>query len=356
MGLFDKAVGNFNKRGEETVRQIDYDLPEEEVVPAPKSPKVPRAPRPKLGDLLPARDKRKDYLVESDTPAFALEELEESPIPPLSSSWEKGVPPIAHKPQESVVSSAEGIKDVLDVLKIPGTFVIPSDVLMPEDFPTIQFDVQFPKGYDIGQVEFFVERSESSIATYVRMLEERNEHVAKLATTGDRLQVDLQNLKYDSQIAAGIGIMPTSDNDELERDNIELKLQVARLRDELKNKSSAPDLSSRERELYEELRNRYSILQRERDDLEQTNLDLKTQLAHLDEEKDDPEWMNGETTAGALPSFSFGDDESEKPTAADELPALELDLKDSAFSFGDDATGEITLPTDDELSKLLKGK
>jgi len=433
MGLLDKATGGltnrFQRGSEETVRMVDYDaVPvDEPVAKEPKAPKVARekTPRPKLGDLLPARGaKDKKTLVPDELEIDEEPEPYETPVftPPVDTAFDLDdeEPNFYQKQQErydenkpsggnvfdelpeksngskgkkeEVVYDEAKIRDVLEVLKIPTTFVIPPDVLMPDDFPTIDFDLQVPQGYDIGQVEFFVERADSTVQEYLRLLEQRNEHVAKLATTVDRLQVDLQNLKYDSQIAAGIGIMPTSDNDELERENMELKLQVKRLEDQIKAKTRTPDLSSKERELYENLRNQYSIIQRERDELEQQVVDLRTQIAALEEDADDPSWMAGSQVEGlpgfdldapmpdlgmpsgieimdggslpepvlpdlalpsALPDFSDNDDEDEELALPDFSGNSSFDVSEEKFSESSFEGNDNE--DDDELDKLMKG-
>lgn len=339
MGFLDKATGGFSGRlkrsGEETVRTVDYDLEPEQEQQEPRKPKPEKAPRKRLSELLPKPGTKKPseqelepsddepqdseelelaYKIATDT-AFEIDEdqpfyQEEAPKPNSTQKKKKAA--------EELVYDEEKIKDVLEILRIPATFMIPSDVLMPEDFKRVEFDLQIPQGYDIGQVEFFVERAESSIREYIELLEKRNEHVALLATTVDRLQVDLENLKFDSQIAAGIGIMPTSDNDELEKDNLELKMQVKKLEDALRAKTTSPELTSKERELYENVRNEFSILKREYDALEQDNRELRLQLAHMEEQQDDPIWMGGSQVASGA--------EKPEPQKHDSLPPLSPEL------------------------------
>ena len=445
MGLLDKAgglTGRFKGAGEETVRVVDYDKAppkekREKVKAAPKE-KIERVPRKKLSELLPKKGSKDVSDAElDDLPEYAEEEEdlplaykvatdtafdidEEPPVFGASDDDEEdfgNFEDLPEAPEERGSAKDEieydevKIKDVLEVLKIPSTYVIAADVLMPEDFKAIEFDLQVPQGYDIGQVEFFVEKAESSIAEYLSLLEERNSHIAKLATTVDRLQVDLENLKFDSQIAAGIGIMPTSDNDELERDNLELRLQVKRLEDKLKAKTTMPDLSSKERELYEDLRNQYSILEREKAALEQENSDLRVEIARMEEEQDDPSWMAGSQVGDhsfdveediplegpggieymderprvekptpalpdELPDFGFGNDEDDYEIPEDEgLPDFSMELPaveetparpaptNSSFDLPDEfevdskaaTSSEYDDDDDDELSKLMKG-
>lgn len=355
MGLFDKAAERFKRSGEETIRIVDYDaLPEEEEVEAPKpaAPKRVRAPKPKLGDLL-TKPKAKaadasdlDDLSQDDSDdgkfpiiedtAFTLDEDEPNFYEQAQSAWEeqeKNRPPTFEPLPEKGRGRKKGkaqeleydeqkIADVLEVLRIPATFAIHADVLMPEDFPSIDFDLQMPQGYDIGQVEFFVERSEATVREYMKLLEKRNEHIALLATTIDRLQVDLQNLKYDNQIAAGIGIMPTSDNDDLERENVELKLRIKKLEDDLRARSKDPVLTSEEREMYEGLRDQYSVLQRDNNDLREQIQTLKTKLAQVEEAADDPTWMPDLSRLDSVVDDDDTEDAFELPSVLPEPPAV----------------------------------
>lgn len=355
MGLFDKAADRFKRSGEETIRIVDYDaLPEnEQPEPEMKAPREPKrkTPRPKLGDLIPKgkvkatqSDELPDELedisledamqfpmvedtvfeLDDDEPNFyeqtqaAWDEQEKSSSSAFDSLVDKGRKGRKGK-KNDVEYNEEKIADVLEVLKIPATFAIHSDVLMPDDFSGIDFDLQMPQGYDIGQVEFFVERSEASIREYMRLLETRNEHIALLATTIDRLSVDLQNLKYDNQIATGIGIMPTSDNDDLERENVELKLKIKRLEDEIKAKAKIPVLTSEEREIYEALRDQYSMLQRDNADLREQVATLKTKIAQAEENAEDATWT---PDLSRLDSFVDDDDPEsfELPSTLPEPP------------------------------------
>lgn len=400
MGLFDKAADKFKRSGEETIRMVDYDaLPEDEEVAGSglpqrdRKPKIERAPRPKLADLLPQR-KGKDlapldddsldelsderypiiedtaFAIDDDEPNFYEEqqagwEADEARRKPAMEPQDKNSRWSKRKKEELTPEDEQKIADVLEVLNIPATFSIPSDMLMPSDFEDIDFDLQMPQGYDIGQVEFFVERSESSAREYLRLLELRNEHIALLATTIDRLQVDLQNLKYDSQIAAGIGIMPTSDNDELERENMELRVKIKRLEGELKERESEPVLTSEERTLYEHLRDENSMLQREKEDLEEQVLTLKTKLAQIEENADDDDWPVGNTSQNddfELPAVLPDSPMVKRPQSGASLPDLSPSTSvDKTINESDESSVEQPMSLssqldddDDELDKLMK--
>lgn len=394
MGLLDKASRGFSRAGEETVRVVDYDSvpvdekeskePRERKVKAPREPKAPKERR-KLGigaaakGLLPHRDEEDeieeptgpDALDQEGPNGFEDDELlsmatssstelpEASPrkLPAASTAFEidDDEPNFYEEKQKQWEGKAGGknaidelvpeigaIQDVLDVLKIPATFTIREDILMPDDFDNIEFDIQVPQGYDIGQVQFFQERAEATVKEYLRLLELRNEHIAKLATTVDRLQVDANNLKYDNQIAAGIGIIPTSDSVDIENENMELKLQLQKLKDAQKT-----TINSDERKVYEDMRNQLSLLTRENEDLKEKNYELRTILAQYDESGDEmvtaPSLETDHDSAEII--FQTMDDD-------DELPQMNASGSYELPDLGDSAMPGFTDP--DEVAKAMQ--
>lgn len=362
MGLLDKASRGFTRSGEETVRVVDYDsVPEEDEVETPekqrKSPRAPRETKPprerkrlNLGaaakSLLPEKRALTEVPPEFDddellnmattptpmatapvkqfvTPntAFEIEDDEPNFYQEKQKQWEGKTSPIS----EDLLPKDGAIQDVLDVLKIPATFTIRDEVLMPGDFDSIEFDVQVPQGYDVGQVQFFVERAESSIQEYMKLLESRNEHIAKLATTIDRLQVDANNLKYDSQIAAGIGIIPTSESVDIENENMELKLQLQKFKDGQKT-----TINSDERKIYEEMRNELSKVLRDNEDLAEKNYELKNLIAQYEENADEMVTAPSEYTDHESADLVFNSIDNEEslpsmPAIDDELPELSIE-------------------------------
>lgn len=168
------------------------------------------------------------------------------------------------------------IQDVLEVLQIPENFEVPAEVLMPEDLKKIEFDKQAPYGYDMGQVSAFMDKVRVSLKTYVNFINQRSEHIASLATVVDRLQTDNANLKWDSEIANGINIMPTQPNEELENKYMEAKLEIKRLKSIISNRDEPAGLSDREREAYDSLQDEFSSLRRKYesslDEIDQLNM------------------------------------------------------------------------------------
>lgn len=139
-------------------------------------------------------------------------------------------------------SAVEGqVQDILDLMGIPASYEIKKEVLMPDDFSGVSFSTSIPEGYDSGEVDTFVSRAMASVDFYVSLLKERNAHVAWLATAIDKLQVDINNLRYDQESSQGVSISLTGDPS-LETDLSAAKLKIKQLEDRLSEKSGSGSL------------------------------------------------------------------------------------------------------------------
>lgn len=190
------------------------------------------------------------------------------------------------------------IKDILEFLDIQSSYNIPTNVLMVQDLDGVgEFDVQMPKGYDMGQVRTFVAQVEDSIKYFQEKLQERNEHVAKLATTVDRLQVDLHNSKFDAEIATGVNILPTEESEQLSSENLELKLKVRNLEQKIRELEHSSgeyipaEVTEEDQARIDSLQDQLSIAQREHDEALDENRELRARIAYMEEELDDPQRM-----------------------------------------------------------------
>lgn len=339
MSLIDKAKQKIKDAqkilGEETVRVVNYknddqtsELEQESsLAPAPKS------------DV--------SGFESSESSAFNVEEK-------VGFFGKKKKPDAIDEAAEELVRVDQNkIKDVLEILEIPATFEIGQDTFLPEDISDVDFDYQTPHGYDIGQVGAFVEQARDSVANYVKLLKLRNEHIAKLATVVDRLQVDLNNQRFDAEIANGINIMPTQDDDDLNNQNMELRLLNMRLSEELKALKEADSLSTNERQAFEDLQDQLSIITRECEKLREDNYELKTKVSFMEEDLGvDPvenerayESTESSTSSGLiLPDFE--DDDLQPDFSGSGLPDFDEDFKQessasnftSAFHDGEDLT------------------
>lgn len=333
MGFLDKAkqklAGVPKGLGEETVRVVDYDEKHEDSNqgsrPAPK-PKAPTSQKPKPGPK--AKQEPKSSRAKStpepkpskmnDT-AFSIED---SPVPAGNPKPNA----ISGLTEELMKVDSNKIKDVLELLDIPSTFEIASSVFLPDDIEDVVFDQQAPVGYDIGQVSAFVDQCLNSLKHYVMLLRLRNEHVAKLATVVDRLQVDLNNARFDREVANGINIMPTQDDDDLSNQNTELRLLNRRLTEQLEAYQNGDELSSSERIKLEMLQDELSIANRSNEDLLAINYELKTRIAYLDEEQ--PDYDDEDNNDSTEAAFSYENEETVHETSLadyEQLPEMSLD-------------------------------
>jgi len=267
-------------------------------------------------------------------------------------------------------------EDILVTLRIPPTFELDSDIFLPEDLVDIDFSTQAPYGYDMGEVQAFLERTKVSVKRYVKLLRQRNEHVARLATVIDRLQVDLNNIKFEREIANGINVMPTQSTDALESELMTARLYIKRLEDEINNSGNKP-LSNAEREKFDALQDNLSIAQREIEERDNEISILKSQIASMIEDNSkDKELYKNVNDSKVSESFSLPDDEDDLslPEIESNKDSINVDdikpITNSAFSIDDDDESFISFmgdsdgapkltylddeEDDDEIEKLMK--
>jgi len=322
MGFLDKAKnklsGLYNSVSEETVRKIDYEV-DDEIFDEPEVEQKPKPkPKPKVEKPVVDIKSKLTSIVKTDKPK--VEKVKEEKVAPKKSKKDEN-------PQE--------VKDVLEVLNILETFKIPPNVLMPEDLDQVKFDLQVPKGYDIGQVNAFLEQVITTTKHYVTLLKTRNSDVAKLATTIDRLEVDLNNVKFDSELSQGINIMPSDSDDNVINENIELKLENRRLKELLENNSFDEELSEEKQNEFHALQDKLSLANRRVEDLNEEIYGLRNRIAYFEEqadatmekvsdytevEVDDSEW-DVDNSANNIPSFA--------ETFGQGLESIALDDEDS---------------------------
>ena len=345
MGLKNKIASVVQGFGEETIKVVDYDEKKSKTLPKPRirKPKtrkiMPRITAPKVEPIIAEKDEGTTDSSDSNTSETASsipENTENTMVDDVKSDDASAfaIDDDYHYSQtqsnthdkHSEVHTTEdnlklvdenAIKDVLEVLQIPATFEIDNDVFLPEDLVGIQFDLQVPQGYEMGQVDSFVSQVKTTVSKLVELLKLRNEHIAKLATTVDRLQVDAHNLRYEAEIANGINIMPTANHDELTLENERLRILVQSLKEQ--NQSKDDGLSSQERQKFESLQDEFSVLSIENQELHDEVYQLKSNLAALQERLEDPDTLppvqnvddgymnNAETDEESL--FTASDDE-----------------------------------------------
>lgn len=372
MSIIDRAKKQLENRfkgvGEETIRVMDA-VNEE---PTPKKQKAKPAPKPVIekpvkpeNELInlknkifsrptgekdekkPVKEKTEEYPQETrveieDNYAFDYDDSVEKEYFENMDKRHKEKMKAYEKVPVPMVDEGK-IQDILKILQIPPTFEIDSDIFLPDDLNDIAFDMQVPQGYETSEVDAFVSRTKISITKFVELLTIRNEDVAKLATVIDRLQVDISNMKLESEIANGINIMPTHDTEDLEQQNFELKSLVKRLEEQLEstNKTGNSDtLTFKEREIFEQLQDEVSLKDREIEKLKEELYNTKTQLSLLEESQDQESYFPQETSdyheynnnSDVLPDMNNGnvDELPDLDFSSDETPDLP-DLSDDLF-------------------------
>lgn len=370
MGFLDKAKSTIKKAtkniGEETVNVVDYDevYEKQEKAKKQRSPKK-KAPAEELEPVdynngLEPEEEYYEYDHEDDNRMSSHEDIpmvEETAFDIDISETEDFISEKQEVERSERHPDKKGkeevVKDILEVLNIPITFEIESDVYLPEDLKDISFDLQVPQGYEIGEVNTFVSRVKVSINRLVDLLKQRNEHVAKLASMVDRLQVDVNNMKFQNEVANGINVMPTSssESEDVENENFELRLAVKRLQEELdsvyrENENSSAsngELSESQREQFDELQDELSIAQRENEELRDEIYDLKNQNAILIENQDmleeqqyDQQYDYDQSNNQSAYDF---DDANSNEVAYEEDEELELPQEELAnlSSYGNDS-------------------
>jgi hypothetical protein len=330
-----KAVGV----GEETVRIVDYD--EEVARPAPK------APRP----VARADESVWEEPEDTSTTVFEVDPHEDY-FASQQERYDEAMKRYDDVPELRVDPESGKISDVLQVLEIPETFELDHTVLAPEDFEDIVFDQQIPQGYDMGQVNIFLTRAAKSVARYYELLELRNAHVAQLATVVDKLQFDAREQQYQTEIAHGINIMPTHSNDGFEVKLLEARVRIRALEDQLKaaGGEQAPEVSDAFMARHMELKDQYSVLSRNYEDLEQRHKDLLLQKAYEEEMAEAPvershanEDFHHENLVSELPTFD---------TSALSSPGAPAPLTTSAFAteLEDDTAGYLSAEASESVA------
>lgn len=388
MGLLDNAknklTGSF---GDETVRIVDYDAEiierekkekEQKKAPAkkPEKPQKPQKPtrtkktnveedvelkmesgghtkkrkllgkqeEPNLEELLAIDEDNtstnntensiieiEDDSTDNDNSSFFDLDDEDSFLKNQQAAYDKEMEMYANVPSLQVVENR--IQDILEVMDIPATFAIESDIFLPDDVKDIVFDLQAPFGYDQGQVELFLQKARNTVVRYFELLTIRNEHVAKLATVIDKQQVDANNLRYQNEINNGINIMPSSDTDDIESQLVEAKLYIRQLEDQIKYNKIGNGQDTNEPTKIEELYNQISILNREKEQLEEENYYLKNQVASLEYELDavdEPIAHKTNSNEATLPTIDNSIATLDKNSSKNIKPS------NSAFDFDDD--------------------
>lgn len=219
------------------------------------------------------------------------------------------------------------VQDVLELWNIPVSLKLSNDCITAEEIDEINFDIEIPEGYEKAEVESFKRITRNTIQQLTDLLNSREKHVADLATVIDRLQVDLENKKFQNEVANGINIMTTEEDDGLEQENFELTIalkeankEIDRLNNQIENGGSfITEVSAEEQRQVELLADKVSIISREKDELLDEVYSLKNTLASYVENEELPNLSQLNTQSGShFSSYSEENDDDLLPMYEDD--------------------------------------
>lgn len=279
--LIDKAKNSLSERfGDETIRKGNFGAREKDAEDQSSTrPSKRRKKLPKDGQMNTSEIQE----VESD-----LAENFEFDEPQDAYDFPEEAPSALDGETLSKLSNDQGqsVGDILKSMKISETFTIGEDILfVDEELRNQSFNTQAPVGYDMGEVDFFVTRVQKTVAEYVRLLRQRNVDVVGLAGKISDLLVDLNNFRFNAEVANGINIMATGGDE----DSLAVELQEARSRlrqaqDELAAyRSGGYDAEPDQNELAI-LRDELAVERRGREKAEAEAQDLRAHLVLIEEE------------------------------------------------------------------------
>lgn len=305
MGFFDKARNSImDKFGDEVVRKGTFGVEEEQPEPKKPAPKAPREPKPKVEKPKPfpkpkrqpkpklPKEPRKKVIQHVEEPeefnddAFA--DFEESQSTPIVDEPQISAPISSSDLSMLARDEGQSVEDVLKSMSIKETFTINDGILfLDEELANQSFATQAPYGYDMGEVDFFLSKTQRSVAEYVKLLRVRNDDVVKLARRISDMMVEINNMRFNSEVANGINIMANSgDDDALVVDLQEARAKAQRLQEELeKFKNSGVEVESNTDKI-EQLKNDLSAERIENRRLDTELQDLRAHLVLLEEEYD----------------------------------------------------------------------
>ena len=387
MGFFDKAKSSLSDRfgADEVVRKGSFgskgESPEEELeeeTPV-REPRAKRQPKPKL----PRAPKPPRKLPEPEE--FQDGAFEDSEEPQDDYSFTEQKPQVIDTDQLVDLSKDQGqsVSDILKSMRISETFAIDDGILfVDEELATQGFATQAPYGYDMGEVDFFLGKTQRSVAKYVDLLRVRNGDVVKLATRVSDLMVELNNIRFNSEVANGINIMASAgDDDALAVELQEARSKASRLQEQLDRLQSAGAAPQEDPRELARLRDELAAERRGRSAAETDANDLRAHLALIEEEYDirvfsDSGDLQAPSTESGFESYeeqrggqfqnSSGADRAEQELYAEEgnyqkvgrdhwLPGLETEeglpglsyeeenLPDGGFEFEEESLEELPL-------------
>lgn len=296
MGFLDRAKSSFTDHfGDEVVRRGTFGAREseaeafEEQEPEPQ-PRQKRQPRQKLPrEKRPRRPEPEDEPEEFQDDAFEFQE----PAYEQQDSYEfpEEEPQVINQKELAKLSKDQGqsVEEILRSMKIAETFTIDEGILfLDAELANQEFATQAPYGYDMGEVDFFLTKTQRSVAEYVKLLRIRNDDVVKLAGRISDMMVELNNMRFNSEVANGINIMASGgDDDALAVELQEARARAQRLQEELNGIYASGTVGGiDDQNEIETLRNDLAAERIARERFEQEAQDLRAHMVLLEEEYD----------------------------------------------------------------------
>lgn len=213
--------------------------------------------------------------------------------------------------------------NILNMLGIPATYKVDSDILLPEDLDKIELSYEEPRGYSIEEVDRLFGIFDKTVRWFVEHLNRRNKDVAILASRLDKAATDLHNQKVNEALSEGLQVV-TGQESTAETQLQKAQLEIIHLKDELKElkraNGSVKDIGPGDSR-FDELQNQLGILQNQNRKLMAQNKRLR--LGQSSEEEgsfgldDAIHATDPSKNDNALPVPDLGDDEG--------LPMPDLD-------------------------------
>ena len=193
MGFIDRAKDKFaDKFGDEVVRKGSFGLVNQDEQLEETSPKKPKPPREKKSrpTRIPRAAKGKSVKEPKNEPA---PQPKSRPAPRIQPPEEKEffsekdtfefpgeTEQVLDKEALSTLAKDQGqtVEEILRSMNIQETFTIDDGILfLDEELANQSFETQSPYGYDMGEVDYFLNKSQRSVAEYVRLLRIRNDDI-----------------------------------------------------------------------------------------------------------------------------------------------------------------------------------
>lgn len=171
----------------------------------------------------------------------------------------------------------KGVAGVLEALQIDDALQVPNTVMMPEDFKRPKFSKATPIGYDMAEVDSFINQARASLQTFLDLHDARNKDIIKLAEYSTRLINDNKELLYNAELAQGVSVMPTESESELALS--EAKMTIMALKSQLQKYERSGPISEDAESYYTD---RIAILEREQEELKWENKELKAKIISLE--------------------------------------------------------------------------